>query len=169
MQTLHNSTASFLSFFLCAFTLSVQIMKKEAHPSVHTPNPNKCRLNNRSVLAEHSCGRTVNGKHVRFSLMNERETAQEMSSDSQEQFDTAESCERDVKKEIVLNLQPLKQWARKAASKWWIIMIFSRSKLSVMNPSLCDLMTCVVVLCVDTNAFQVAHCKFDISKRLFSQ
>ena len=53
--------------------------------------------------------RMVNGKHVQFSLTNERETAEETSSDNQEKFHTVKSCEHDIKKEIMSNLQPLKQ------------------------------------------------------------
>ena len=49
------------------------------------------------------------GKHVEFSLTNERETARETSIDERKRFGTAESHEHDVKKEIMSNLQPSKQ------------------------------------------------------------
>ena len=86
-----------------------QIMKKKAHLSVHTSNPNKRQLNNRSVLNERLKERTVNGKCVRFSLTNKRETAREMSIDEREWFGTVRSCERDIKREIMSNSQPSKQ------------------------------------------------------------
>ena len=54
-------------------------------------------------------GRTGNGKRVRFGPMNEEETAREMSNDKREQFGTVRSHECDIKREIVSNLQPLKQ------------------------------------------------------------
>ena len=94
-----------------------QIVRKKAHSLMHTSNSNKRQLNNKSVSNERSKEQTVNGKCVRFSFTNERETAQEMSIDEREWFGTTRSRERGIKREIVSNLQPLKQWFRKAASK----------------------------------------------------
>ena len=61
------------------------------------------------LLNEHSEGQMVNGKRVGFSPTNEKETAQETLIQEQEQFGTVGSRKCDIKREIVSNLQPLKQ------------------------------------------------------------